>query len=63
MLYESQETKSFSDLDDKEMLQDFTDENSEYLQLKICVDTLWTSRYFLNDVVHPDKEWDDDLFV
>ena len=45
------------------MILDFSDKDGKYIKFKICEKNLWSARYFFQEVIHPDKEWNDDLAV
>ena len=60
-MYESLTSDTFYDFDDKEMYIQFANVQQTYLQFKKCVNKKWTSRYFFNEVIDPDSEFDDGI--
>ena len=59
ILIEEQETTyEYYDVTDQDAKSDFSDTNEEILKFKIC-QTDYTSRYYFNDVIRPNEEFDD----
>ena len=60
-MYEANVADEYYDLDDKEMIIQFSNDIQTYLMFKKCVDKEWTSRHFFREVINPDTEFDDSL--